>query len=100
MHTQRTQHRAAGDELHPTARDEREADETLDRITRAREDADTVDDAAAEHAWRQISRLASRLQREAHAIVVGLEGGVRDQRDRVQASLLHCPDSVDARRAP
>jgi len=97
MQTQRTQPRAAGDELHPTARDEHAADETLDRITRTRQDADTVDDAAAEQAWRQIARLAARLQHEAHTIVVGLEGGIREQRDRVQASLLHCPERGDTR---
>lgn len=34
---------------------ERAADETLDRLTRAREDADTPDDAVAEQAWRQVS---------------------------------------------
>jgi hypothetical protein len=45
------------------------ADETLGRITRARTDADTANDEAAEQAWRRIATLASRLHREAGAVV-------------------------------
>jgi hypothetical protein len=58
----------------PTARAERDADETFERLLRAREDADTPDDAVAEHAWRQVSRLASRLSGQGRAIAIALEG--------------------------
>jgi hypothetical protein len=30
-----------------------------------------------------MSRLASRLRREGHRVVIGLEGGIRQQRDEV-----------------
>ena len=53
------------DNANPTGEQERAADETLDRLARARADADTLDDAAAADAWRQVARLASRLHRQA-----------------------------------
>jgi hypothetical protein len=78
----------------PTAAAELAADETLDRLTRAREDADTPDDAVAEQAWRQMSRLASRLNMQARAIARALEGAVIDQRDLVAQSPLARPDAT------
>ena len=79
MNPQTTTGRASGADPNPTAAAERAADETLDRLTRAREDADTPDDAVAEQAWRQVSRLASRLSTEARALARTLEGAVTDQ---------------------
>lgn len=99
MPTQRTQHDTTRVDPHATAAAERAADETLDRLTRAREDADTLEDDVAEQAWRQIERLSARLKAEAHTIVVTLEGGDGEQRDRVEASLLHCREqSTDGGR--
>ncbi len=79
MNPQTMQRGAPGADPNPTAAAERAADETLDRLTRAREDADTPDDAVAEQAWRQVSRLASRLSTEARALARTLEGAVTDQ---------------------
>jgi hypothetical protein len=79
MNAQTMQRGAPGADPNPTAAAERAADETLDRLTRAREDADTPDDAVAEQAWRQVSRLASRLSTEARALARTLEGAVTDQ---------------------
>ena len=67
--------------------------------SRAREDADTPDNAVAEQAWRQVARLASRLNSEARAIARTLEGDVRDQRDLVAESLLARPDATTGREA-
>jgi hypothetical protein len=91
----------AGVTPNTTARHEIAADETLGRITRARTDADTPDDAAAEQAWRRIATLASRLHREARAVVIAHEGHAAAQRELVAESLLHCPDGAErrARRA-
>jgi len=97
MLPQPTQRDAERVNQNPTARAERAADETLDRIIRAREDADTPDDAAAEQAWRLIARLGSRLHQQAHAIVVALEGGAAAQRELVEASLRQCPDRPTAK---
>jgi hypothetical protein len=83
----------------PTAAAELAADDTLDRLTRAREDADTPDDAVAEQAWRQLSRLASRLNVQARTIARTLEGAVIDQRELVAASLLAHPDETSGRAA-
>ena len=88
----RTPHRAAGHELHPP-RDEREADETLGRIARAREDADTVNEVDAEQAWRQISRLASRCS-EAHAIVSASRAASARRAATSKRRLLHCPPTA------
>jgi len=81
MTPQTMQRGAPGAEPNPTAAAERAADETLGRLTRARDDADTPDDAAAEQAWRQVSRLASRLNDQARAIARTLEAAVIDQRE-------------------
>ena len=79
MNPQTMQRGAPGADPNPTAAAERAADETLDRLTRAREDADTPDDAVAEQAWRQVSRLASRLSTEARTLARTLERAVTDQ---------------------
>ena len=79
MTPQTMQRGAPGADPNPTAAAERAADETLDRLTRAREDADTPDDAVVEQAWRQVSRLASRLSTEARALARTLEGAAIDQ---------------------
>ena len=92
MTPQTMQRGAPGADLNPTAAAERAADETLDRLTRAREDADTPDDAVAEQAWRQVSRLASRLSTEARALARTLEGAVIDERELVADSLLQHPE--------
>jgi hypothetical protein len=68
------------------------ADDTLGRITRARTDADTPDDNTAEQAWRQIATLASRLHRQARAVLIAHPGHAAAQRDLVADSLLHGPD--------
>ncbi len=93
--TPQTMQRGANSvDLNPTAAAELAADETLDRLTRAREDADTPDDAVAEQAWRQVSRLASRLNGQARAIARTLEGAVIDQRELVAESLPAHPDAT------
>ena len=97
MSPQTMQRGATSVDPHPTAAAERDADETLDRLTRARADADTLDDAVAEQAWRQVSRLASRLNSEARAIARTLEGAVIDQRELVAESLLARPDATTGR---
>lgn len=90
MTPQTMQRGAAGADPNPTAAAERAADETFDRLTRAREDADTPDDAVAEQAWRQVSRLASRLSSEARTLAHTLERAVIDERELV----------ADSHRAP
>ena len=84
---------SAASTTNPTSRAERDADETLERLLRVREDADTPDDAVAEQAWRQVSRLASRLSAQGRGIAIALEGRGSDQRDLVAASLLQHPDA-------
>ena len=92
MTPQTMQRRAAGVDPNPTAAAELAADQTLDRITRAREDADTPDDAVAAHAWRRLSRLAGCLSSQARAIAGTLEGAPVDRRVRDDESLLAHPD--------
>ena len=98
MNPQPTQHGAPGVDLNPTAAAERAADETLARLTRAREDADTPDDAVAEQAWRQMSRLASRLSNEARALAHTLEGAAINERERVAESVLEQPERPNEAR--
>jgi len=98
MNPQTTQRHGAGVDQNPTAAAERAADETLGRLTRAREDADTPDDAVAEQAWRQLARQASRLHTQARAIAHTLQSGVVDQRELVAESLLHHPDPATRAR--
>lgn len=93
MQPQPTQHDAQSvAESNPTADAERAADETIRRLTRARHDADSPDNAVAEQGWRQVARLSSRLHDQAHGIVVALEGHAREQRELVRESLLHRPE--------
>jgi hypothetical protein len=99
MNPQTMQRGATSVDPNPTAAAELAADDTLARLTRAREDADTPDDAVAEQAWRQVSRLASRLNVQARTIARTLEGAVIDQRDVVAASLLANPDETRGRAA-
>lgn len=74
MTTQQPMHDGAARAAHnATERHEIDADATLDRIARARTDADPPDDAAAEQAWRQIATLASRLHRQARDVVLAHE---------------------------
>jgi hypothetical protein len=80
------------DEVNPTADAERAADETLRRLEAARQAADSPVNAEAEQGWREVARLASRLKRQAHGIVVALEGHAREQRELVEQSLLSCPE--------
>jgi len=98
MNPQTTQHGAPGVDPNPTAAAERAADETLARLTRAREDADTPDDAVAEQAWRQMSRLASRLSNEARALAHTLEGAAINERERVAESVLEQPERPNGAR--
>jgi hypothetical protein len=86
------------DHTNPTAAPERDADNTFDRLTRAREDADTPDDATAAAAWRQVARLSSRLHTEAAALARALDRSAVDQRELVAGSLLRCPDRDERRR--
>jgi hypothetical protein len=53
---------------HATAQAERDADEVLEQIARARQHADTPDDAAAAAGWADIARLAGQLRRRAREI--------------------------------
>jgi hypothetical protein len=99
MTPQTMQRGAASVDPNPTAAAELAADETLARLMRAREDADTPDDPVAEQAWRQVSRLASRLNVEARAIARTLEGVVIDQRELVAESLLARLDATARRDA-
>ena len=99
MTPQTMQRGAASVDPNPTVAAELAADETLARLIRAREDADTPDDAVAEQAWRQVSRLASRLNVEGRAIARTLEGAVIDQRELVAESLLARPDATTPRDA-
>ncbi len=98
MNPQTTQRGATSADPNPTAAAELAADETLTRLTRAREDADTPDDAAAEQAWRQLSRLASRLGAQARAIARTLESTVADQGELGADSLLARPDATTRRQ--
>lgn len=98
MTPQTMQRGAASVDPNPTAAAELAADETLARLIRAREDADTPDDAVAEQAWRQVSRLASRLNVQAGAIARTLEGAVIDQRELVAEALLARPDATSRGR--
>lgn len=93
MDPQTMQRGAPGADPNPTAAAERAADETLERLTWAREDADMPDDAIAEQAWRRMSRLASRLSTKARALARSLEAAVIDQRELVAESLLEHPES-------
>ncbi len=98
MNPQTTQRGATGADPNPTAAAELAADETLRRLTRAREEADTPDDAVAEQAWRQLSRLASRLGAQARAIARTLESTVADQGELGTDSLPARPDDATTRR--
>lgn len=92
MQPQRTRDALSVVEPNPTADAERAADETIRRLERARQDADSPDNAVAEQGWRQVARQAARLQHQARGIVVALEGHARDQRELVRDSLVACPE--------
>ncbi len=72
MQTKRTRQRAADDQR-VTHYEELEARGTIGRLQQAVEDGDEADAAAAGAAWRQVARLAGRLQRQARAIAEELE---------------------------
>ena len=93
MHAQRMRDDAPSVvDANPTADAERAADETIRRLEDARQAADSPDNTEAEQGWRDVARLSSRLNRQAHGIVVALEGHAREQRALVEQSLLNCPE--------
>jgi hypothetical protein len=62
----------------PTATAERDATTTMRRLWATVAEGAHPDTANAAAGWRQTARLASRLQREAHAIAKALEDQMRD----------------------
>ncbi len=69
MSPQPTQPDAPCVDTNPTTAAEHAADETLDRLARARQYADTPDDETAELGWRELLDLAEQLQRDAQAVI-------------------------------
>ena len=72
MSPQPTQPDAPCVDTNATAAAERAADETLDRIAIARQDADTPDDQCAELGWREVLALAEQLRHDAQAVLDAL----------------------------